>query len=141
MTKTYLIMKPDLEVQVVYPQTFDSVDATYYSNKSPWFYEYIEAHKELNPNKVTVYANEGSDGLFPNLITGTAEDTYWSNRSGTIEYTQIRGAITSQGDATGQAQALLAKAKTEVMGGRGVVPQDCRIELLDRIAFVDSRGQ
>lgn len=139
MTKTYLRMKPDMELQVVYPQTSDAVDATYYSDQSSWFYEYIEAHKELYPNKVIIYANKGTDN-FGSLITGTAEDAVGIAKSGILEYLQKEPYITSQGDATGQAEAILSRARAEILGGRGVIPHDCRIELYDRLAFVDSRG-
>lgn len=139
MTKSYLRMQAGLAAEVKYPQVADSVNITYYSDQAPYFYEYIERKNVLIPNHVYVFANEGDDELWTDIITGEASDAAEIALYADIIKMIVAGAITSQTDADNRAAAVIARAEAEVMAGRMYAPHDCQLELYDRIRVNDNR--
>jgi len=144
MTKCYLRQKASKVFEVVYPQTSDAVDETYYSDQANWFIEYAGKTILLIPNSIVVLANQDPDGpwntdAYP-LIVGTASDT-----DQIAKYTEIvqpfkAGSINTQKDADDRAAAILSKLKAEILGGRLVAPHDCQVELYDKLQVQDGRG-
>ena len=57
MTMTYLRGVEGSAFEVVYPQSADGVNETYYSDQAPYFKEYVEKLDLLVPNHIVVYAN------------------------------------------------------------------------------------
>lgn len=140
MTKSYIRPRASKTWEVKYPQAADAVDETYYSDQSHYFFEYVEKSNILVPNKVGVFANQGDDGLWTNIITGEAEDADAIADYGEVYMPVIAATITSQGDADNRAAAILARLKAEQLAGRLIVPHDCRVELYDRVKINDARG-
>lgn len=145
MTKSYLRCKPSKTFEVVYPQTADAVDETYYSDKAPWFLEYNEKSILLEPNSILVLCNQDPNGAWNTasypLITGTAEDATQIAKYAEVLEPFVAGNIRLQADATNRAAAILTRLKSEMLGGRLVLPfHDCRVELYDRVRVEDSRG-
>ncbi len=143
MTKEYLRAKASKTFQCVYPQTTDAVDETYYSDQAHWFYEYTEKSILLIPNSVVVLCNRDPDGTwntaaFP-LIVGTAKDQDQIDKYTEIIEVFQAGSITTQGDADLRAAAILTKLKSEILGGRLVIPHDAQVELYDKVQVVDKR--
>jgi len=144
MTASYLKALDDLEFEIKYPQSSDAVDLTFYSNQAPYFYEYMERVNTLIPNHFLVYGNEGADGLWadyivsasPNGVDQTEIDAYDE-----IYKIILAGSLTTQARVNSRAAALLKRAKLEQLAGRLYAPHDARVELYDRIAIYDSRGE
>jgi hypothetical protein len=146
MTKCYLRQKAGTNWEIVYPQTTDSADETYYDNSKDAsangemvFYEYMEKVGLTIPNRIVVYGNN-PDNLLPwptDMITGDtgAPGGVYPE---ILEPYLVR-TITDQTDITNRANALLARISAEAVAGRVIVPHDCRVELCDRVAVVDSR--
>ncbi len=142
MTKCYMRPKAGLEWKIVYPQTDDTVKVTYYSHKAHWFWEYDEKKNALIPNHVVVFANANSDGSWDaaTMITGEADESTDTSAPYEVYKLHIAGNITNQTDADNRAAVILARAKAEILGGRALVPHDVRVELHDRLKFVDYRS-
>ncbi len=157
MTKTYLREVESLAFEIVYPQSSDSIQETYYSGQAPYFKEYVEKSNLLIPNHVVVFCNRDPDQSQGNnygwdtpaypLITGHSRDsdqftgeTYTGNYEEVIKYF-IAPFIGSQVDADNRATAILTRYKAETLAGRVVLPfHDCRVELYDKVLIEDSRG-
>jgi hypothetical protein len=144
MTKCYIKPLAENHLSIVYPQTDDATDLTVYSYQLPQFYEFHERKNELLPNTVWVFCNdtEMTDyGSWPNLKTGTASDDDAVTRYGEIEIKEHYQAptILTQVDADNRAEAILARIKSEESSQYMVMPHDCRIELYDKLALVDTR--
>lgn len=138
MTKCYLRQKADTTWELVYPQTSDSMDKTYYSDKAHYFYEYMEKINEVVPNRIVVYCNQDADGGWTGVITGDT-GAYSGNYVEVLE-PYVVGSITSQGDANNRAAAILTRIKAEGLAGRLVAPHDCSVELYDKVEVRDRRG-
>ncbi len=143
MTASYLKTLDDEEFEIKYPQSGDSVDLTFFSDKAPFFYEYLERLNTLIPNHFLVYGNEGIDALWadyivsasPNGVDQTEIDAYDE-----IFKIVLAGSLTTQGQVNSRAASLLARAKFEAMAGRMYAPHDARVEMYDKIRVEDSRG-
>ena len=140
MTKCYLRPEASLEFKLVYPQTADFVNETYYSDQAHYFYSYIERANALVPNHIICFGNEGDDGMWTNYVSGEATDA--AEIAAYTDVTQIvlAGTIDNDTDAANRAAVVLTRAKSEAMAGRCVVPHDCSVELYDKISVEDSRG-
>ncbi len=151
MTKTYIRQVESLAFEIVYPQSSDSIQETYYNNQAPYFKEYVEKIDLLVPNHVVVFCNRDPDGPWDTvdypLITGHARDqdqftgeTYDGNYEEVIEY-HIAPYIGSQVDADNRAEAILSRDEAETLSGRVVLPfHDCRVEMYDKVSIEDIRG-
>ncbi len=140
MTLSFLRPKASMAWEVKYPQEDDAEDLAYYSNQSPKFYEYAERKNLLIPNRIYVFANAGSDGLWTNIITAQADDTDSQGRYGVVPDFELAPEIDNQADADSRAQAVLQRWRAEWVGGRLIIPHDCRMELYDRVGIYDFRG-
>ncbi len=145
MTKMYLRPKSGKAWDVVFPQTSDAVDKTYFSYKPHWFLEDAEKTILLIPNSIGVFCNQDPNGewdttAFP-LITGTAVDQDQIDKYFELVQPFIAGNIRTQADADNRAAAILSKFKSEILANRLVIPHDAQIELYDRIQIEDKRVQ
>ena len=148
MTKEYFRPRKSKTIQMVFPQTSDSVDETYYSFKAHWFSEYTEKSILLIPNSIIVLCNQDPNSqwatdAFP-LITGTATDSGDDPSSfddyGEVIQVFLAGNIRTQADADRRAAAILTRYKSEILGGRLIIPHDAQVELFDKIKVSDGRG-
>jgi len=156
MTKTFLrIDSPSvsdigaLPFEVIYPQSSDSVQETYYSDQAPYFKEYREELNLTVPNHVIVFANKNLDPDmgWTNLITAHAyEDDQFTDGSYTGSYEEIihyhlAPYISTQEDADARAAAVATRIKADALSGVLTLPfHDCRVELYDRVRIKDGRG-
>lgn len=136
MTHCYLRSRANLTFEVRYPTAIDSVDATFYSYQQPYFKEYTEVRNAIVPNKITVFANE--EGGWN--IQGQAEDSNQIARYVETEDFLLAGDITDSTDAINRASAILTKQKSDLLGGRLIIPHHCGLELYDRVEIRDTRG-
>lgn len=141
MTKCYLRAKAGKTFQIVYPQAGDNVDESYYSDQAYYFYEYTEVMNLLVPNRINVFCNY--EPTPENLITGDAVDeaaiAAYEGRE--ILQCQLAADIDNQTDADNRASAIMTRLKAEQLAGRLLIPHDCRVELYDRVAVYDRRGE
>lgn len=146
MTKGYLRVKNNTTVQFVFPQIADGADETYYSNQAYWFLEYTEKTILLIPNSIIVLCNQDPNGewstlAFP-IIVGTAKDQAQIDKyDGGNEVIEVfyAGNIRDQTNANLRASAILTRMKSEILGGRLVIPHDARVELYDKVRIEDRR--
>mgnify|MGYP001593378386 CR=1 FL=1 len=139
MTKCLLRPKPTLTFEVRYPLAADVVDLTFNSNSAPFFYKFTYRDIVHVPSRVIVYGNAGTDLKWTSSINGNVNDA-----DSLAAYADLRGIwlapnVTVQGNVDLLAAAVLSKIKAESVVGIGEVPHHCKIELLDKVAFVDNR--
>lgn len=145
MTKCFL-RSPSVtgtEFGVVYPQAADAAVLTYNSHSSPYFYSFMERNPVLVPNYFVVYGNAGSDGDWTGLVTSASPNgVSQADIDALYEVYSIIQAptLTAQADVNNQAAVALVRARAENGTGFAVIPHDCRVELYDKLAFVDNRG-
>lgn len=153
LTESYLRPEPNLTYKIIFPQDEDAVDMTYYSDKSPQFYEHHYKLVKLIPDKITVYYNATFDEVTGNLAattydpdTGAILTTAWddyleaSSGSGSCVKHYMFPTIDNADDAVNMAAAILAHLKSGIFSEGIVIPNDCRLELLDKIQIQDNRG-
>jgi hypothetical protein len=149
MTLSYLRAVAGDTFEIVYPQSTDAVNETYYSYQSPYFKEYSEKRNLLLPNSIVVYwgANSATgewDGepYLTNLATpGTAEDAGSIAAYTTVKQIYYEPYNTTLAEANSRAAAILARGKSDSLAGRCVLPyHDCSVELYDKIRIYDTRG-
>ncbi len=144
MTASYLKALDDLQFEIKYPQSTDTVDITFYSDAVPYFYEYVERVNALVPNHFIVYGHPDGDVDFtdgqyiastsPNGIDQDEIDAYDD-----IFKIITSGSLTTQSRVNERAAALLKRAKFEQTAGRMYAPHEARLEMYDRVQFKDSR--
>lgn len=143
LTNNYLRLKEGLNFEIRYPQTSDSVDATYYSYQVPYFHEFVETKSPLVPNLLIMYGDQDEDGSFENedgsyrmrsLKTDVAE-----NEEQVVEVSYL-GKVHSQGELDLFNLAKLHRLQNRRVGGRMIIRHDPRLELHDRLRIEDSRG-
>lgn len=144
LTKCFLLppSSSGLQFGVVYPQTADSAILTYYSGQSPYFHSFMERAPALTPNYFIVFGNRGDDGNWTNIITSASPHGISQTDIDALYVVYniaLAPALTVQADVDNQADARLARARAEQDTGLGIIPHDCRVELYDKLAFVDSR--
>lgn len=146
MTKCYLRPQASKTFKVIFPQDADAVNENYYSDQGHYFFEYTEKRNLLIPNSVAVFCNQGEDGNWDSVITGTAEDAgaiaayAHGGFNGEILQCHQAATISDLTDANNRAAAILTKAKAEVLAGRLLIPHDASVELYDKVAVYDARG-
>lgn len=139
MTRCYLRPETGLAWKVIYPQAADTTTIKFYSNKAPYFWEYVEKLNCLVPNHIIVFANAGTDGQWSSIITAESEDATEIARLYEAIKMHIASTITSQSDADQRAAAILQRVKGEQLAGRLLVPHDIRIEMHDKVTIYDVR--
>ena len=139
MTKCYLRPEPNLEFKIIYPQTSDSVNETYYSNKAHYFHEYVEKWNVDIPNRIVVYANPGEDVMWTNLITAEATSDTAIKSYHLVTKHHIAMDISDETDAGNRASAIMTRIMAEQLAGKMILPHDCRVELYDRVRVYDAR--
>lgn len=144
MTKSYLRQVEGSAFEVVYPQSADAVQETYYSDQAPYFKEYAERKSLVVPNSIVVFANKNADGSWtdpPMITSAAATDADSIAAYGTVSKYYIEPYLDNQTDADNRASALLTKIKSEALAGRLVLNfMDCRVELFDKEQILDGRG-
>jgi len=143
MTASYLKALDDLEFEIKYPQSGDSVDLTFYSGQAHYFYEYLERANVLVPNHFLVYGNQGVDGLWLDYLVSASPNGVDADEIAVYDEIYriiLAGSLTTQAQVNSRAAALLARAKFEQMAGRMYAPHDARVELYDRVQIHDTRG-
>lgn len=148
-TGCYLRAGAGLTFKIIYPQSTDAVNETYYSSLSDGhvFYENTERQFLKVPNRVKVLGDTSEDQDWSSFVEGEAFSDDWilAPTTFTGEYipvTEIHrfGRGINQATADALATFKLNKNSAETFGGRTVVPHDARVELYDKVRIFDSRG-
>ena len=141
MTKSFLRALAGLEWEVIYPQSSDAVDMTYYSAQSPYFYEYTDRDHLALPNHIYLFFNNPTgDPNWPTILTAEAVNTTSQTAYANVAMIAVAPEVILQADGNNRAAAILSRVDAETVAGRLIIPHDCRMELYDRIEIVDTRG-
>ena len=145
LTNCKLRVKPGLGFKLIYPQTSDDVNETYYSNMAfghP-FYEVQNQRLNMTPNHIEVYGDDDpTSGIFGEWYDPdhyTTPPTYNGDFMPVTETVYQPGFTTDQ-QCTDFAASLGKQKKDVLFGGRVIVPMDSRTELWDRGQVNNSRG-
>jgi len=141
MTASYLKPLDDLEWEIKYPQDTDSFDWSFFNYQAPYFYEYMERRNILVPNHIYVFGNAGADGLWTSYLTGEAIAQSEADDYADMVKVILAGSLTNQTDVDNRAASQLARARFEQTSGRMVAPNHSGVELYDRLAILDTRGE
>lgn len=147
MTRHYLIAIPYGEVPtyklIYYPTIKGDREAheTYYSYQQNYFYEFVYRENLTDPNNFLAYCDiDPLTGLFndpPIIGNAKDEEAYELYPKVSISW---HLDISQQGDADTRASCLLSRSMMSNRGGRLLTPQDSRVELLDIVETLDTRG-
>ena len=140
MTKSFMRPKPSLEFEVKYPLESDSADVTYNNNIDPKFYQFSHRQNLRIPNHIYCIANEGSDGLFSEVIVAEATNDDSIAAYGDVPDIVLAPSIDNETDAENRAASILSRVGQEELAGSLTTKHDCRVELYDMVGVVDSRG-
>jgi hypothetical protein len=154
MTKSYMRPEAANVFKLIYPQSTDAIDETYWSGLFyPLFKEYTEKRNLTIPNDIVVYWGYEKDPvvhspiwtdeeIIANLgVYGEAIDTDSTGAYATVYELFYYPHINTHAEADLIAAGILARYKSETLAGRLVLPfHDCRVELYDRVIVYDSRG-
>jgi hypothetical protein len=125
-------MKGDKQIEVVYPQSSDAADFTFYNNQIPYFYEYQHRDCYVLPNHVVLFYN-GADN-WANVAAVESEDASSIAKFGDVYAPVPMAEIVDAGVAQERADAIKGRYISETDAGTLIIPHDCRIELYDKIA-------
>lgn len=148
-TGCYLRAGAGLTFKIIYPQSSDAVNETYYSNLSDGhvFYENTERQFLKVPNRVKVFGDTSEEQDWSSFVEGEAFSDDWilAPTTFTGEYVPVTeihrfGRGINQATADALARFKLNKNSAETFAGRTVVPHDARVELYDLIVVSDTRG-
>ena len=147
MTNCYLKPKAGLVWEVKYPQDSDSTDLTFYNDTTPKFYSFLDRENVQLPNRIYLFANAGTDGLWTDIIGAQADDTDSQAIYGIASDTVLAPELTTQADADARATAILNRQSIEesslmdsVLAGKLITQHNCQVELYDKITVIDGRG-
>jgi hypothetical protein len=149
MTKCYLRPTSINSFDVLYPQSGDTVQEAYNNATVTYpYYEFQLVNSLLIPNSVVCIAKGDLDanGNFKGWTLGTMITSAEAVDSGEVsKYVKVQRVefaplITTQGDADLRAEAVLAKARSEMSAGKLIAPHDARVELYDKIGVTPHTG-
>ncbi len=148
-TKCYLRSEASKVFKIIYPQSSDAVDETYYSDQAPYFKRYEEKLNLIVPNDIKVFwgADPGSGSWKEEPYKSNLDDPGSAVDQDSIDaYTTVRRIyfaprLTTQTDGNNRASAILSRFQSEQLSGRLLLPyHDCSVELYDRVRIYDNRG-
>jgi len=154
LTKCILVPRAGLAFRIIYPQTTDTVNETYFSGSvlTPPSYEVENRRLNMTPNHIEVFGTEPATGVGdwfdPDHYTTapTRPLTPASIQAAyTGEFMPVTLSISEDGldtevEADARASALGRQLKDRILGARVVIPMDARVELYDRVKVSDQRG-
>ena len=145
MTNCKLLAQPNLHFKVVYPLPSDAVNETYYTSMSDGhvFYEDTQVRFPMVPAQFIVFGNIQEDSYLRGDAYNDGDYDGLFNYVGTyMDSVRIVHAqsLTSESDLDAQARAYLAAAKANLFAGRSIISHDARVELMDKVSVVRTRG-
>jgi len=156
LTKCVLIPRAGLAFKIVYPQSSDTSDETYYSSNADGhpFYEVENRRINIPANHIEVFGTTPEtestvgDWFDPDHYT-TAPTRPFTPASIQAAYTGPFMPVTlsisedgldTEAEADARATALGWQRKDQILGTRVIIPMDARNELYDRVKIVDTRA-
>ena len=153
LTYCFIIPRAGLAFKIIYPQTTDAVDETYYSSDADGhpFYE-VENRRIIVQNHIEIF------GTDPEVFVGDWFDTdhYTTAPTRPLTPASIEAAYTgpfmpltqsiseygldTEAEADVRAAQLGWQLKDRILGTRVLIPMDARVELGDRVEVQNSRG-
>lgn len=143
----------DFHFKVIYPQVADLPNEVYASdgidgegNACIAFYEAHDKDTVTLPNYVKVYGGEQTDGTFSYLgdaydATDFTTPPTYNGPLGAVPAYYLDERLGSDAACDNRADAILNNVLSQTKSGRVTVPHDARVELYDRVAVYDRRGE
>lgn len=160
LTNCVLVPRAALAFRILYPQSSDTADETYYSSAASGhpFYEVENRRLNMIPNHIEIFGGEDEATGYP-TVSGHWFDTDhfsgWTSPETTATYDGSFMEVKASGstdnilweiglDTAEKCRARAAELgwqlKDQMLGTRVVVPMDARVELFDRVEINDQRG-
>ncbi|KKN65911.1 hypothetical protein LCGC14_0477280 [marine sediment metagenome] len=160
LTNCILVPRADLAFRIMYPQSSDTADVTYYSSNADGhpFYEAENRRLNMIPNHIEVYGGEDAITGYP-TVTGHWYDTDhfsgWVSpatlatydgpfmevkASGSTDRMLWETGLDTAEKCRNKAAELGWQLKDQIRGTRVIIPMDARVELYDRVEVNDARG-
>lgn len=136
-----------LVLKIVYAQSTDAADETYYSSSTAGhvFYEAQDFQKNMTPNHIEVIGLDFSvipptptisgDWYDPDDFSGTA----YNGKFMPVIKTHYQESLSTSTACSTLAETLGMELKRQISGGRAIIPMDARVELYDKVQMVDYR--
>ncbi len=160
LTNCILVPRAGLAFRIIFPQSSDTADETYYSSVSDGhpFYEVENRRLNMMPNHIEIFG--GLDEITGKpTVSGHWFDTDhysgWVTPATTATYDGPFMPVTASGGTDSElweigldtaekcrdkAAELGWQLKDQILGTRVIVPMDARVELYDRVEVVDKRA-
>lgn len=141
LTKCVLIARAGLAFKIVYPQSSDAVQETYYSSQASGhpFYENMNRRLNMSPNYVEVFGKEDASISAKWYDTDHFSGTAYVGNFMPVIKSIWEQSFSSTGQCSNRASAEGLQLKQQLLGGRVIIPMDARVELMDRTEMDDSR--
>ncbi len=159
LTNCILVPRAGLAFRIIFPQSSDTADETYYSSVSDGhpFYEVENRRLNMTPNHIEIFGGLDETTGKP-TVSGHWFDTdhysEWVTPAITATYDGPFMPVTASGgtdselweiglDTVGKCVTRAAELgwqlKDQILGTRVIVPMDARVELYDRVTIEDGR--
>lgn len=150
-TKTTMRAQSALAFKIMFAQTADAYDKTYYSSTASGhaFYEAQDSNLTMMPNYIEVRGYDYTvNPPTPTIIGKWVDSTHWSGTAIPTDYigsfmpvvkTYTQEALSSSAACSTLAETLGRQLKSQMMGGRLIIPMDIGVEIGDRVKITDLR--
>ncbi len=155
LTKCVLIPRTGLAFKIIYPQTSDTADVTYYSSATSGhpFYEVEHRRLTMVPNHIEIFGTDPETTIgdwfdtdhyaTPPTRPFTPADieTAYTGEFMPVTESKSEYGLDTEAECDNRAEFYGRQLKDQILGTRVIVPMDARVELYDRIKIYDSRGK
>ncbi len=159
LTNCILVPRAGLAFRIIFPQSSDTADETYYSSVADGhpFYEVENRRLNMIPNHIEVFGGEDEATGLP-TVSGHWFDTDhfsgWTSPETTATYDGPFMEVKASGSTDNilweigldtaakyrvKAAELGWQLKDQILGTRVIIPMDARVELYDRVTIEDGR--
>jgi hypothetical protein len=146
-TKCTMRAQSALAFKIMYAQTADAADKTYYSSTASGhgFYEAQDANLVMMPNHVEVRGYDFTvDPPTPTVVGHWYDPDHFTGTAYTGSFmpvikTEVQESLSSSAACSTLAETLGRNLKNQMRGGRVIIPMDIAVEVGDRIAIQDAK--
>jgi len=153
LTKCVLIPRTGLAFKIIYPQSSDTADETYYTSTTDGhpFYEVENRRLNMTPNHVEVFGTdpEANEGHWfdpdhyttaPTTFTPEAIEAAYTGTFMPVTLMISEDGLDTESEADTRAAELGWQMKDQLVGTRVIIPMDARVEPYDRVQVKDTRS-
>jgi len=153
LTNCVIIPRANLAFKIVYPQSSDTADETYYSSNADGhpFYEVENRRLNMTPNHIEVFGTDPESGVGdwfdpdhydtpPSRPFTPAEiEAAYTGEFMPVTQPISEDGLDTEAEADNRAAFYGWQLKDQILGTRVLIPMDARVELYDRVKVIDER--